>query len=164
MLPQNFFKLFTLFSRILMIGLLISFSSFHQTTNKQPFVAIDADAILGQWSLANNQLSIEIFRDEAEYKGRIVWLKTPNDEEGFPKLDVLNPEKRLRSQPILNMVNMTGFTFNPSDNLWENGYIYNPLNGTTIKGTLKMTSQNTIKMTGFVGFSLAMTTEVWTRM
>ena len=134
------------------------------TTTFTPTDDPKADAIVGSWSFYDNKLSVKIFKDGEEYKGRIVWIKEPLDENGLPLLDKKNPEKIHRSEPVLNMVNLYGFKYNTSDDMWEDGYIYNPLTGETIKGSLELIDNNHLEMTGFVGFSLALTTETWTRM
>lgn len=123
-----------------------------------------ADAIVGSWSFYDNKLSVKIFKEGNEYKGRIIWMKEPLDKNGLPLLDQKNPEKVHRSEPVLNMVNLYGFKYNVDDNMWEEGFIYNPLTGETIKGSLELLDNNHLEMTGFVGFSLALTTETWTRM
>lgn len=135
-----------------------------QTITTAPDVDPKADAIVGSWSFYKNEMSVQIFKIGSEYQGRIIWLKQPLDKNGLPLLDKKNPEKVFRAQPIVNMVNLYGFRYNADDNMWEDGYIYNPLTGDTIKGSLELMDNNHLEMTGFTGFSLALTTETWTRM
>ena len=146
-------------------NLTVSQTAIHKTIPVSPHKVISkADVIIGSWSCYDNQLSIKIFKEGGEYKGRIVWLKTSLDKNGLPLLDVKNPRKTDRSQPVLNMLNLYGFRYNATDKVWEDGFVYNPLTGETIKGTLELLDNNRLQMIGFVGFSLVRTTEIWTRM
>lgn len=121
------------------------------------------DAILGDWKTGTGNAIVRIYKNGQKYQGKIVWLKEPNDPEtGKPKIDKNHPEEGSRTRPILGLVNVWGFRFAKKNN-WEEGNIYDPKNGNTYSCTIKMTSQNTIEVRGFIGVSLIGRTDTWTR-
>lgn len=124
---------------------------------------LKSHAIIGTWQPEEGDFTIQIFDDGDEFKGKIVWLKEPNDKEGKPKIDILNPERRLRSRPVLNMVNMTGFMYNDTEKTWEDGFVYYPDSGETLLGSIYLKDTDTLILTGFIGFSLEEVRYVWKR-
>ena len=120
-----------------------------------------ADAILGTWVNPNGQDHILIYKKGNKYFGKLDWIKFPNDEQGKPKTDKENPDPALRSRPDLGLELLKDFTFN-GDNVWDDGTIYDPKNGKTY--SCKMTLEgNSLRIRGYVVFSLFGRTEVWTR-
>lgn len=121
------------------------------------------DAIVGVWRTGEGNAMVRIYKNGEKYQGKIVWLKEPNDPEtGKPKVDKNHPEEGSRTRSILGLVNVWGFRFAEKNN-WEDGSIYDPKNGNTYSCTIKMTSQNTIEVRGFIGVSLIGRTDTWTR-
>lgn len=121
------------------------------------------DAIVGVWKTGEGNAMVRIYKNGEKYQGKIVWLKEPNDPEtGKPKIDKNHPEENSRMRPILGLVNVWGFRYAEKNN-WEEGSIYDPKNGNTYSCTIKMTSQNTIEVRGFIGVSLIGRTDTWTR-
>jgi uncharacterized protein (DUF2147 family) len=120
-----------------------------------------ADAILGTWVNPNGEDHIQIYKRGNKYFGKLDWIKHPNDEQGKPKTDKNNPDKALQSRPDLGLELLKDFTFN-GDNVWDGGTIYDPKNGKTY--SCKMTLEgNSLRIRGYVLFSLFGRTEVWTR-
>jgi uncharacterized protein (DUF2147 family) len=123
--------------------------------------AQNADSIVGEWYTEGERSIVEIARCGDLYCGKIIWLKVPKDEDGKDKVDVKNPDESMRGRPILGLPLLTDCTYKGA-NKWEGGKIYDPKNGKTY--TCKMTLEgNTLKVRGFVGFSLLGRTTVWTK-
>ena len=136
---------------------LLSLSSSFKVLQENP------DAIVGVWKTGEGNAMVRIYKNGEKYQGKIVWLKEPNDPEtGKPKIDKNHPEEETRTRPILGLVNVWGFRFAEKNN-WEDVNIYYPKNGNTYSCTIKMTSQNTIEVRGFIGVSLIGRTDTWTR-
>ena len=120
-----------------------------------------ADAILGQWANPNGQDHILIYKKGNKYFGKLDWIKFPNDEQGKPKTDKNNPDKALQSRPDLGLELLKDFTFD-GEKVYEDGTIYDPKSGKTY--SCKMTlDDNSLKIRGYVVFSLFGRSEVWTR-
>lgn len=122
---------------------------------------IPGDRIIGKWYTEENKSLIEIYKKGDKYCGKIIWLKKPN-ENGKPKLDKENPDKKLKTQPILNLEIMTNLEFD-EDNEWEDGDIYDPEPGHTYSCMITLTTPDKIDMRGYLGLSLFGRTTVWTR-
>jgi len=103
-----------------------------------------ADAVLGVWKNGEGTALVQIYKkDDAKYYGKIVWLKIPNNDEGKPKVDINNPEEKLRSRPLKGMENMRSFSYS-GDGLWEDGQIYDPKNGNDYSCKMTLTDPNTL--------------------
>jgi uncharacterized protein (DUF2147 family) len=119
--------------------------------------------IVGVWlTNGKNPAKIQIYQNGDKYYGKIVSIKEPLDESGKPKTDIKNPDEKLRSNPVLNLVMLKDFIFDGKDE-WSKGHIYDPASGKTYNCYIKLQNWNTMKVRGYIGVSLLGRTEVWTR-
>jgi uncharacterized protein (DUF2147 family) len=122
--------------------------------------APNADAVIGNWLTASGKAIVQIYKSDAKYNGKIFWLKTPNNEEGKPKMDKNNPDKAKQTNPLMGLNMLKGFVFNK--NQWEDGTIYDPENGKTY--SCKITYRDgKLDLRGFIGISLIGRTQTWTK-
>ena len=130
------------------ILLTLSFLFFSKTT----FSTISSDDILGLWISKNNDLKVEIFKQNNKYFGKIIWFYcTPKTPVMEAYLDTENPNKLLKKRPWLGMVNVSNLEF--SDNqYWKNGLIYDPNSGRTYSAIVKKKTNNTLIVRGYWGF------------
>jgi uncharacterized protein (DUF2147 family) len=131
--------------------------------------AASPDVIVGKWWNQEKESQIEIYKAEGKYFGKIVYLKEPeypaNDPGGMAgktKVDRKNPDVNKRNVPLLGLLMLWNFT-NTGDNLWENGFIYDPRDGKTYKCKMTMESPDILNVRGFIGISLLGRTNTWTR-
>jgi len=117
------------------------------------------DDILGVWSNAKNTGHIMIFKDKGKYYGKIIWLTKPNDKSGLPKIDINNPDKSIRSKPLLGLIMLKDFKY--EDGEWVDGKIYNPDDGKEYKAYMKLKDTFTLSVRGYIGFSWIGKTEVF---
>ncbi len=82
-----------------------------------------SDDIIGKYRLPNG-LDIEIFKNENKYSGKIIAIGVGNEP-----LDVKNPDKSLRDEPLLRKVILTGLEFDEEEGEWNNGTMYGPEKG-----------------------------------
>ena len=94
--------------------------------------------------------------------GSLYWLKKPVSANGLPKRDKHNPNEALRDRPLCGLQILTGFQ-PASDELWQDGEIYNPDDGLTFSSTMKLSPEGTLKIRGYVGISLFGKTLEWVR-
>ena len=118
--------------------------------------------VVGEWYNEEKDAVITIFEDGKTLSGKITWMKFPNDENGNPKSDPLNPDESLRNRARMGMVMMTGFTYTES-NIWDNGELYDPKKGKTYSGKITLTDKNTLDLRGYIGFSFIGRSSTWTR-
>ena len=89
-----------------------------------------ADKVLGYWQTENGKGQIQIYKaDNGQYYGKIVWLKSPNDDSGKPRTDSKNANTNLQKRPLLLLNLLSHFTYNANTKEWENGAIYDPESG-----------------------------------
>ncbi len=125
-------------------------------------VASAQDITKGLWYNVEKTSKIQFYEVNGKFFGKIVWLKEPNDATGKPKMDTKNPTESLRKTPLLNYIFMKNFK-KINDKKWEDGTIYDPLNGKTYSCIITQTSANTLDVRGYVGISLLGRTSKFTR-
>ena len=118
--------------------------------------------IVGEWYSAGKGGIITLFEENETISGKITWLQFPNDENGNPKTDPLNPDEKLKSRARMGMVMMTGFAYD-EDNVWDDGELYDPKKGKTYSGMMTLKDKNTIDLRGYIGFSFIGRSSTWTR-
>ena len=122
--------------------------------------ADQADAV-GRWLSGDGDGWIDV-RIEAD---RLVGVTagSPNTREGDPpRLDDLNPDPALRSRSLNGLRILSGLRYD-GDNKWSGGTIYDPNSGKTYKCNVTLVDGNTLKLRGYIGFSLFGRTDTWTR-
>jgi uncharacterized protein (DUF2147 family) len=123
----------------------------------------NADAIVGVWKTGEGNAMVRIYKNGEKYQGKVVWLKEPNDPEtGKPKLDKNHPDESTKTRPVLGLINIWGFSYKEK-NLWDDGNIYDPKNGSTYSCTIKMINSNTLEVRGYIGVAIIGRTDNWTR-
>jgi uncharacterized protein (DUF2147 family) len=125
------------------------------------FSQTNAD-IVGEWYNAEKDAVITLFEEGKTVSGKITWMKFPNDEDGNPRTDPLNPDESLRSRARLGMVMMNGFSYD-EDNVWDDGELYDPKKGKTYSGIMTLKDANTLDLRGYIGFSFIGRSSTWTR-
>ena len=118
--------------------------------------------IEGLWYDQDKDAKIQIYKTSSgHYDGKIVWQRVPN-ENGKPKLDKKNPDKSLRSRPLMNLV-IVKHLKSQGNNKYDGGTIYDPESGNTYSSKAELTGPNTMKLRGFIGVSLLGRTQTRTR-
>ena len=130
--------------------------------NKKIIAQLKADDIVGIWLTPGKEpAKIQIYKSGEKYFGKIIWLKFPG-ENGKPRIDSNNPDKTKRNNQIIGLMILNEFQFD-GDNEWEDGKIYDPESGKTYSCYLSLKDKNTLKVRGYIGFSLFGRTEIWTK-
>ena len=118
--------------------------------------------IVGEWYNAEKDAVITLFEENETVSGKITWMQLPNDDNGNPKTDPLNPDEKLKSRARMGMVMMSGFAYD-EDNVWDDGELYDPKKGKTYSGMMTLKDKNTIDLRGYIGFSFIGRSSTWTR-
>ena len=125
------------------------------------FAQTNAD-VVGEWYNAEKDAVITLYEDGSTISGKITWMKFPNDDNGIPKTDPLNPDEKLRSRARLGMVMMKNFT-HIEGNVWDDGNLYDPKKGKDYSGMITLADENTLALRGYIGFSFIGRSSTWTR-
>jgi uncharacterized protein (DUF2147 family) len=134
--------------------MLIFFSSFAQNT--------EGDKVIGVWLSEKKDARVEFFRRDNKYYGKLLWGAEMYEADGkTPLKDTENPDVSSRTRSRLNLVIISGLTYN--DGEYTDGKLYDARNGHTYSLKLKLTSIDKLEMRGFMGISLFGQTISWTR-
>ena len=116
-------------------------------------------AVTGVWRTPNDKSLVRIYRSQdGTFDGRIIRLKKPTYPPDFknkalagkPKVDIHNPDKKLRSRPVLGMDVLTGFKYSPANHDWRKGKCYDPEEGKTYTCRMWLKNQDTLMVRGYV--------------
>lgn len=129
------------------------------------FAQHEKNQIEHTWFNQEKTSKIQVYlAKDGKFYGKIVWLDKPNDEKtGNPKLDKENPDDASKSNPIMGLLILKGFSIDANDkNLYTGGTVYDPKNGKTYCG--KLTFKGTsIDLRGFIcSASFLGRTSTWT--
>ena len=139
----------------IIIAVLVLFASINTVFSQ------NADAVKGTWLSEHKDAKIEIYKSADKYAGKIVWTRDMYEADGKTlKKDSKNTNESLRNRTIVNLVILTGFTYD--DGQWTDGEIYDPKNGKTYKSKMKIKG-STLEVRGYVGSPMFGKTTVWTR-
>jgi uncharacterized protein (DUF2147 family) len=119
--------------------------------------------LLGEWYSSKEDIVITIFEVNETISAKITWMKSPNNEDGIPKTDFLNPDESLRDRSRIGALMMYDLTY-IAGNIWDNGSLYIPKTGKIYSGMMRLKNENTLNIRGYVGFSFfERYSSTWTR-
>ena len=104
----------------------------------------------GEWYTEDKDAVVTIYKEGNTISGKTTWLKEPLDKDGNDKLDLKNPEEKLRTRKRMGLKIMHGFKYNQEANSWEEGRIYKPANGKTYGGKATLVNNNTLELEGYL--------------
>lgn len=116
----------------------------------------------GVWMMQHHEAAIEIFGCRDALCGRIVWLSSPVDASGAPRRDVMNPHPAARAAPLCGLVVIEGMKRTDPET-WGGGSVYNPLDGKTYSGRLRLDTNGTLDVRAYVGWAVLGQSETWMR-
>ena len=119
------------------------------------------DIMQGTWFNEEKTGKIQFFKQGDKINGKIVWIKDPN-ENGKPRLDKENPDAKLKTRPILGMMNLKNFK-TTGKGIWEDGEVYDPKNGKTYSCKMTLVSPTQLDVRGFIGISIIGRTSKFTK-
>jgi len=124
----------------------------------------EGDRLIGVWEPSNGRARVKVEKIGSKYYGKIVWLKEQIDPvTKQPKTDKNNPDPALQNIPLKGYRNLKDFVY-AGKNEWNEGTIYDPLNGSTYSCTIKMKDKNTLEIRGYIGVSALGRTDIWKRL
>jgi uncharacterized protein (DUF2147 family) len=117
---------------------------------------------VGLWYAEGGAARIAIEPCGNELCGRVVWLRSPLDEDGCELRDRHNRDPILRDRPIIGLQILDGLKSRPG-NSWDGGTIYDPATGITYTCNLSLDGDDRLRLHGYVGIPLLGRTTTWIR-
>ncbi len=108
------------------------------------------DEILGKWESTEKNLIVQVYKDGNIYRAKVLWFSntdtlTPVEQ----KMDLKNPNKSLRTRKIVGLDVLSGMVYNPKQNKYFNGKIYDSSSGKTYNATAWLSDANTLNVRGY---------------
>ena len=110
-------------------------------------------ALVGDWVTADRSAIVRIAPCAAGLCGRIARILA----RGAPRQDVHNPDRALRSRPLVGIAVLSGFGASGDGD----GLAYDPKSGRSYRARLRAAADGTLRVTGCV--AIICRTQVWTR-
>src|SRR3954447_7725952 len=107
----------------------------------------------GTWLSQTGDTRVRIAPCGRQLGGTIAWVKSPGK-------DVHNPDPAQRGR---DLVGLRMITMSPSGAEQWKGTLYRYTDGRTFSGSMKMTGQNTMELSGCVAGGLICRSQTWTR-
>jgi uncharacterized protein (DUF2147 family) len=133
--------LFNFFSLIFFTGII-----------SQAHIAPADEQVCGKWESSEKNLIVQVYKEDNKFRAKIIWY---NDTDGKPMdywTDRHNPDPALRSRKILGLSVLTGLTYNPHTNSWEDGLIYDSKHGREWNASAYIDKDGTLKVKGYWHF------------
>lgn len=142
--------------RLTIFLLLVSTLGFSQNFSE------DTTALSGYWISEKDQVIVQIYFENDNLKGKIVWLDEGLNEDGSPKRDIMNKNPELRTRLILGLDVIYGFTYKKG--VWKHGRLYNIRNGHRYNAKIKVNNDGNLQWTGYYGILVFLSkTKKWER-
>ncbi len=142
---KKYFMKNLLFLALLIIATAFNIPSHHSTSN-----------ITGRWMSTENNLEVEIFKTGNEFKARVIWFDD-SDDKSKPldtRCDVKNPDEQLRTRKVIGMEVMRGLIYNPNNDDFENGRIYDASTGRNWNANALLMTNGQLRVRGYWHFQL----------
>jgi len=117
---------------------------------------------IGLWYAEGGAARVAIEARGDALCGRVVWLRSPFDDDGCDLRDRNNPDPALRRRPVVGLDVLHGLKAR-SDGTWDDGGIYDPSTGNTYTCSLTLDGDDRLRLRGYVGIPLIGRTTTWTR-
>ena len=132
------------------------------TTSFVSLAQDNPDAIIGKWITITGNCIVEIYKQKAEYKAKVLWFK-----DGKKRMndytDEKNPDPALRNRKLLGMDVVNGLHYDPDQKEWIDGLIYDATSGKEWDSVVWLTDDHLLKVKGYWVFKFLSETKTFKR-
>lgn len=116
----------------------------------------------GTWQTEDGRARVKVERCGAGEAvcGKVVWLKSPLNDQGQPRTDIKNPDPAKRTRPVIGLTLMNGLKPNGEGRF--KGEIYNAEEGRNYNVTVGLESANALNVEGCV-LGVLCGSQTWSR-
>lgn len=104
--------------------------------------------LVGVWEAEEKNLQIEMFEDNGQFAGRMIYFKCSSEEIMRTCTDKENPDPNLTGRKLLGLKLVTKLEYKGLD-VWDGGEIYDPNSGRIFDARIKLTGPNTAIVRGY---------------
>ena len=123
------------------------------------------DGILGKWMYEEKNLIVDVYKQDNDFKAKIIWFHDGDTLTSIEqRMDNKNPDKDLRERKIVGMDVLSGLEYDPKENKWVKGKIYDCSSGKTWDATVHLSDAQTMEVRGYYIFKFIGKTMKFTRM
>ncbi len=106
------------------------------------------DAILGKWMNAENDLSVEVYKQNGQFRAKVIWFACVEGKKMSDFYDKKNPNTALRNRPWLGLEVLNNLQYKGGTE-WNNGQIYDPNTGYTLRSVCRLENANKLTVRGY---------------
>ena len=134
------------------VALIIVLFTYSAQSNSVEGIWITTDDVTGR-----EKSEVLIYKDNGKLYGKIINLLLPEDKGKL----CTKCKGEYKNKPIEGMIILNDLIL--EDGIWEDGTIIDPKSGKIYDCYLSLEKQNTLKVRGYLGFSLLGRTQIWKR-
>lgn len=117
---------------------------------------------VGRWYAEGGAAQVEISECEGDLCGRVVWLRSPFDEDGCELRDRNNPSAAARDRAVVGLEILRAHMAGNGDAA-ETCTIYDPVSGRTYRCQMWLDGDDRLRLRGYLGVPLFGRTTTWLR-
>ena len=134
------------------LALIIVLFTYSAQSNSLEGIWITKDDVTGR-----EKSEVLLYKDNGKLYGKIINLLLPEDKGKL----CTKCKGEYKNKPIEGMIILNDLIL--EDGIWEDGTIIDPKSGKIYDCYLSLEKQNTLKVRGYLGFSLLGRTQIWKR-
>jgi hypothetical protein len=131
--------------------------------NNTSFAQGAANDICGRWVSRQKNLIVDVYREDNDYKARIVWFNAGSEQKMEAWCDTNNPVKALRSRKVIGLNILNSLQYEPASRSYENGMIYYAMHGHEWNASAYITKQGQLSVEGYWHFKFIGKTMLFNR-
>jgi len=125
-------------------------------------ISVNAQTIFGKWNSFDEETKklesvIEVYKKDGKAYAKIISIVDTERQDAL----CLECKGKRKNQPILGMDILSGLKQKGDE--WSGGKILDPKNGKEYKCYIKLLDMDTLKIRGYIGFSMFGRTAIWKR-
>lgn len=119
------------------------------------FSQISKDALLGRWIATDKSVAVNVYKEGNSYKAKVIWFdeRLGSGTPMYTRKDTHNPDENLRTRKIIGMDILNNLNYNPENQRWENGKIYDASSGRTWDTFAEIKKNGLLYVRGFWKFT-----------
>lgn len=109
------------------------------------------DDILGKWMATDKSVAVNVYLEDDAFRAKVIWLdeKLGSGKPMNLRVDSENPNVKLRQVKIIGMDVLKGLNYNPKNQKWENGKIYDASTGRTWDASAELKDNGQLCVRGY---------------